>query len=106
MELKEFFAEHHKVALAFSGGVDSAYLLYAAKDCGADVAAYFVRSQFQPAFEREDAHRFAAELGIRLREIELDVLQFDEVIANPENRCYFCKKRIMSAIGAAAAAEG
>ena len=106
MELKEFFAEHHKVALAFSGGVDSAYLLYAAKDCGADVAAYFVRSQFQPAFEREDAHRFAAELDIRLREIALDVLQFDEVIANPENRCYFCKKRIMSAISAAAAAEG
>ena len=106
MELKEFFAEHHKVALAFSGGVDSAYLLYAAKDCGADVAAYFVRSQFQPAFEREDARRFAAGLDIELREIALDVLQFDEVIANPENRCYFCKKRIMSAIGAAAAAEG
>ena len=106
MELKEFFAEHHKVALAFSGGVDSAYLLYAAKDCGADVAAYFAKSQFQPAFEREDARSFAAELGIPLREIGLDVLQFDEVTANPENRCYFCKKRIMSAIGAAAAAEG
>lgn len=106
MDIKEFFTEHKKVALAFSGGADSSYLLYAAVKCGADVVPYFVKSQFQPEFEREDARRLAAELGVRLREISVDVLQFQGVTANPANRCYYCKKRIMSAIRAAAAADG
>lgn len=106
MDIKEFFTEHKKMALAFSGGADSSYLLYAAVKCGADVVPYFVKSQFQPEFEREDARRLAAELGVRLREISVGVLQFQEVTANPANRCYYCKKRIMSAIRAAAAAEG
>ena len=38
--LREFFAEHSTIALAFSGGTDSSYLLYAAKACGANVHAY------------------------------------------------------------------
>ena len=40
MELKEFFATYPKVALGFSGGVDSSYLLYAAKKYGADIKPY------------------------------------------------------------------
>ena len=55
MQLNEFFYKHRKVALAFSGGADSAYLLYAAKENGADVQPYYVKSQFQPKFEHEDA---------------------------------------------------
>ena len=42
MDLQEFFKENPKVALAFSGGVDSSYLLYAAMKYGADVKAYYV----------------------------------------------------------------
>lgn len=106
MKLNEFFTEHNKVALAFSGGADSSYLLYAAKVNGADVQPYYVKSQFQPEFEHEDARRLAAELGVALREISVDVLQFDEVTANPANRCYYCKKRIMGAIRKAASADG
>ena len=106
MTLKEFFTEHNKIALAFSGGADSSYLLYAAAACGADVQPYYVKSQFQPEFEHEDARRLAAGLGVALREISVDVLQFDEVMANPANRCYYCKKRIMGAIRKAAAADG
>lgn len=106
MTLQEFFSEHNKVALAFSGGADSSYLLYAAASCGADVAPYFVKSQFQPEFEREDAHRLAQELGVTLHEISVDVLQFHDVTVNPSNRCYFCKRHIMGAIRAAAAADG
>ncbi len=106
MELKEFFNEHNRVALAFSGGADSSYLLYAAVACGADVQPYYVKSQFQPEFEKEDARRLAAEMGVLLREISLDVLLLDEVAANPSNRCYYCKKHIMGAIRAAAAADG
>ena len=106
MNINEFFSEHNKIALAFSGGADSSYLLYAAVSCGADVAPYFVKSQFQPEFEREDAYRLAGELGVRLREIDVDVLQFHDVTVNPSNRCYFCKRHIMGAIRAAAAADG
>ena len=69
MNINEFFNEHKKAALAFSGGADSAYLLYAAVKCGADIAPYFVKSQFQPEFERNDAHRLAEQLGIELHEI-------------------------------------
>ena len=106
MDLKEFFTEHNKIALAFSCGADSSYLLYAAVASGADVQPYYVKSQFQPEFEHEDARKLAAELGVTLREISVDVLQFDEVTANPANRCYYCKKRIMGAIRAAAGADG
>ena len=55
--LRAFFAAHPKLALAFSGGTDSAYLLYAATACGCDVTAYCVKSAFQPSFETEDARR-------------------------------------------------
>lgn len=106
MKLNEFFTEHNKVALAFSGGADSSYLLYTAKESGTDVQPYYVKSQFQPEFEHEDARRLAAELGVMLREISVDVLQLDEVTANPANRCYYCKKCIMGAIRKAASADG
>ena len=106
MKLNEFFDEHKKIALAFSGGADSAYLLFAAVACGADVQPYYVKSQFQPEFEHEDARKLAKHLGVTLREINVDILQFDEVTINPANRCYYCKKRIMGAIRAAAKADG
>ena len=106
MDLNEFFTEHPKAALAFSGGTDSAFLLYAGKCAGADIRPYFVKSQFQPEFEYEDAVRLARELGAELRVVNADILQYDEVASNPENRCYFCKKRIMGVIRAAAADDG
>lgn len=106
MELSDFFAQHPKAALAFSGGADSAFLLYSAAACGADIMPYFVRSQFQPAFERADARRLAAALGVPLRELEVDVLCEDTIAANPADRCYFCKRRIFGAICTAAAADG
>lgn len=106
MQLNEFFYKHRKVALAFSGGADSAYLLYAAKKNGADVQPYYVKSQFQPEFEHEDAIKLTAELGVALKVISIDILQLDEVTANPANRCYYCKKRIMGAIRREAGADG
>ena len=57
MELKAFFTEHPTVAVAFSGGTDSAYLLYAAKQCAAEVRAYYAQTAFQPQFELDDARR-------------------------------------------------
>ncbi|MBO5994287.1 MAG: ATP-dependent sacrificial sulfur transferase LarE, partial [Firmicutes bacterium] len=96
--LYEFFEKNPKVALAFSGGVDSSYLLYAAVNAGVDVCAYYAKSDFQPEFEFEDAKRLATELGAEMKIIYLDVLADPVVEANPADRCYYCKKHIFRAI--------
>lgn len=106
MTLQQFFGEHPRIALAFSGGVDSAYLLYAAIQSGATVKAYYVKSAFQPEFEYEDALALAAQLGAEMRTIHVDVLSDSRVAANPANRCYFCKQRIFNAIAQAALEDG
>lgn len=92
--------------MAFSGGTDSAYLMYAACKSGADITTYFVKSQFQPAFELENAKRLAVELGCPLRILELDVLSSCEIATNTAERCYYCKKRMFEAITAAAKTDG
>ena len=106
MNLQEFFAPHPKVAIAFSGGVDSAYLLYAAIQYAEKVRAYYVKSQFQPQFELDDALRLAEELGADRQVLHLEVLSAPYVAQNPANRCYYCKKAIFGAISAAAASDG
>ena len=104
--LRQFFKENPKLALAFSGGVDSAYLLYAAKAFGADVKAYYVKTPFQPEFEQVDAVRLAAQLDAEMVTLRLDVLSDSSITENPKNRCYFCKKRIFNAILEQAKADG
>ncbi|MBR7188385.1 MAG: ATP-dependent sacrificial sulfur transferase LarE [Clostridia bacterium] len=104
--LRQFFREHPRMALAFSGGTDSAYLLYAATACGCEVRAYYARSAFQPAFERADARRLAEQLSAELREIPLDVLAVEAVRRNPADRCYHCKRAIFSALLREARADG
>lgn len=106
MDLKQFFRDNPKAAVAFSGGVDSAYLLYAAVKYGASVKAYYVKTAFQPQFELEDAKALAKLLGADMEVLTLDVLCSDAVTANPPDRCYHCKKVIFSAIREAAAADG
>ena len=106
MTLQVFFAAHPRAALAFSGGVDSAYLLYAALSVGADVRPYYVKTQFQPRFEYEDALRLCRELGAEPRVLQLDALRSPEVAQNGPDRCYHCKINIMSTILAAAAEDG
>ena len=106
MGTKDFFEKNSKIAIAFSGGVDSAYLLAEAVGSGAEVKAYYVKSQFQPEFEREDARRLAKAVGSDLTEIEVDVLSDETVVSNPPDRCYHCKQLIMGAILRAAKADG
>ena len=106
MGLREFIDHNPKFAVAYSGGVDSSYLLWAAIDAGADVKAYLVRSEFQPEFELEDARRVAEDIGADLVEISASVLEDETIASNPEDRCYHCKTRIMSAIKEAAAKDG
>lgn len=106
MKLSEFFEDHTQVAVAFSGGVDSAYLLYAAKKYAKEVQAYYVKSAFQPQFELEDAMRLASELEVKMKVIPLDILSEEIVVSNPKNRCYYCKKQIFSLIMSQAENDG
>ena len=91
MTLEEFFRENPKVALGFSGGVDSSYLLYAGLQYGAEVRPYFAKTAFQPAFELEDAKRLAQQVGAEVTVLDCDILRNEAVAANPSDRCYYCK---------------
>ena len=88
MTLEEFFQAAPRAALAFSGGVDSAFLLWAAAHYGCDVHAYYINTVFQPDFELEDARRLARQLSVPLTVIEADILSVPEAAANRPERCY------------------
>jgi len=106
MTLRDFFAQHPRAALAFSGGADSSYLLWAGLQWAEKLGVYYVKSPFQPEFEYRDALRLAAELGAEVTVIPADPLCDPRVAANPANRCYYCKKVIMAGIKAAAKRDG
>ena len=106
MTLQKFFHQHPKAALAFSGGADSAYLLWAGRTWGEDVRPYYVSTPFQPAWELSDARRLASELRAPLTVVELDVLACPQVAANPADRCYHCKQALFSALWQRVRADG
>lgn len=105
-KLQAFFEKHPRIALALSGGCDSAYLLYAASVCGVELGVYYVDSQFQPAFELADARALAEEAGQKLRVLKADVLADARVKSNPAERCYHCKQLIFGEILKAAHGDG
>ena len=106
MKLTDFFKNYKKAGLALSGGVDSAYLLYAARQSNTSIHAYFVKTPFQPQFELEDAQALTLQLGVTLQIIELDALSFPAVAANPADRCYHCKQALFTALRDRAMADG
>lgn len=106
MTLQNFFEENPEGAVAFSGGVDSVYLLAMAVRFGKRITAYYVKTAFQPEFERQDAIRAAEEIGAELRILSCEILDRPEVTANPADRCYHCKRQIFSEILKAAKEDG
>jgi len=106
MKLEQFFVENNRAAIAFSGGVDSAYLLYAAIQSGAKVKAYYVKTAFQPQFELEDALRLAEELHADISVLRLDILGEQTIALNGPDRCYYCKKNMFTAMIKAACEDG
>ena len=106
MNLTGFFKENPKIALGFSGGVDSSYLLYAAAQCGVDIKPYFIKTAFQPEFELEDARRFAKQVGVELTGISHEILSHEEVVKNPANRCYYCKTVLFGLLKERAVSDG
>ena len=106
MDLKAFFEAHPRVAIAFSGGVDSTYLVTAAAQYAQSVHAYTIDSAFVPRFELEGAKALTKKIGITHTLLPIDVLQNETVVQNPKDRCYFCKKAVFSTIGKAATKDG
>ena len=96
--LADFFARTPKLAIAFSGGCDSSYLLASAVEAGCEVKAYMVNTAFQPAFELEDARRVVDVCGAAFDVIEADVLAESASCANPPDRGYLCKRFIFGAV--------
>ena len=106
MTLEEFFTQHPRTAVAFSGGTDSALVLWAAGRYGREVRAYYVHTVFQPAFELADAKRLAEELNVPLTVVEADVLAVPEAAANGPRRCYYCKRALFTTLWQRARADG
>lgn len=97
--LKKIIASYGSALVAFSSGVDSTFLLYAAKEAlGENAGAVTVSSCFFPEKEDEEAAKYCESLGVRQFRLKLDVLRVDGVSDNPKNRCYLCKRALMGSI--------
>ena len=106
--LKEIFQSMGRVVVAFSGGVDSTFLLKVAKDTLGDsnVLAVTALSPLYPERERTGAKRVAQEMGVRHVLIESNELEIEGFSKNPPNRCYICKKELFEKLGNLARQEG
>lgn len=98
MNIKDYFTKNQNIIIAFSGGVDSALLLFLAKKYCRNVQAVFVKSEFQPDFELNGAIKTAEEIGVKLNVINISVFDNEKIISNNQDRCYHCKKAIMQSI--------
>lgn len=101
-ELKDFLRSRSGggIALAFSGGVDSTFLLSVLKELHEEspfpLLAFTMHSIFQGEAELEEVKTVAGEFGVELKIFTCDPLAIPEVKYNPPERCYWCKRYIFN----------
>jgi uncharacterized protein len=106
--LAAWLASRGRVAIGYSGGVDSAYLaVVARRTLGAEsVLAIVGRSASYPAEQWASARRVADEFRVPVLELDTEELADPRYAANPANRCYFCKTELWGKLVPVAKARG
>ena len=98
-ELKSYLESLESVAVAFSSGVDSTFLLYAAKEALGDrVIAVTAASCSFPKRELDEATEYCRSLGVRHFVVYSEELELEGFAQNPKNRCYLCKRELFGKI--------
>lgn len=94
-ELETLLKSLESAVIAFSGGVDSTYLLYKAHQAlGNNVAAVTAVSETYQEYEKENAQKIARKMGVEHFIIQTFQLSCPEFSSNPPQRCYYCKKEL------------
>lgn len=108
VDLERWLRTRERVAIGYSGGVDSAYLaVIARRTLGpGNVIAIIGRSPSYPAEQWATARRVAEQFGVAVLEVDTDELSDPRYAANPSNRCYFCKSELWSRLVPVAASYG
>lgn len=105
--LTDELKKYDSAAVAFSGGIDSTLLLFAAREAlGGNVVALTASSMVFPESERKAASAIAEKIRVNHEIADIDLESNSEFLKNDNQRCYYCKKTIMQNLKEVAAKKG